>query len=493
MAMDAQILNLKTKNGVVLVPQPSDNINEPYNWSNLRKNVLICTLAFSSGVSSSLGPMISPGLVLASETYKVTLDVASTYLVGFLILFTGFGTFFTAAAASIWGKRPVFVISTLMLLVTCIWGYFSKSFESLCAMRAIQGLASAPLETLVTSTVSDIFFVHQRGQKLAIWGLTANSGVLLGQVISGYIIQNLGLLTTFGITAIMFCLILPAMVFLVPESANLLEKPGKVDEKRETNGVNNGATKRPYRKELKLFNGRISDKSFWTLALKPLRMIMFPAVVFSTFVYGSYFTLLVIFSVLSTNVFTSPQYGLTPSQVGLTNLPLLGVTLIGSPISGAVADWFARFMARRNNGIYEPEFRLVLMIPATMLSTLGFLGYGLSIDKGAPVAVPLTFMTLHSLSMPFAASASFTYVIDCHPKDANQAFVSINSVKALFTFVASMFVNGWYSTRGPKEVFTCIAAINLVLSVITVPMYIYGKRFRSVVRVTLDFPRVVLA
>lgn len=30
--LDAQNLNLKTKDGVVLVPQPSDNINDPYNW-----------------------------------------------------------------------------------------------------------------------------------------------------------------------------------------------------------------------------------------------------------------------------------------------------------------------------------------------------------------------------------------------------------------------------------------------------------------------------
>jgi MFS family permease len=47
-------------------------------------------------------------------------------------------------------------------------------------MRGIQGAAGAPVETLVTSTVSDLFFVHQRGQKLAIWGLAVLCGVLLG-------------------------------------------------------------------------------------------------------------------------------------------------------------------------------------------------------------------------------------------------------------------------------------------------------------------------
>ncbi|PGH13366.1 hypothetical protein AJ80_06360 [Polytolypa hystricis UAMH7299] len=478
--INVQSLNLKTKGGVVLVPQPSDNVNDPYNWSDVKKNIIIWTLAFASGVTISLGPMIAPGLTVAAETYKVSLDQVSTYLVGLFVLWTGAGTFCTAAAATVWGKRPVFVISTLFLLVTNIWGYFAISFESLSVMRVVQGIASAPLETLVTSTVSDIFFVHQRGKKLAIWGTTLTTGVLLGQVISGYIIQHLGLLATFGIAAMIFCGLLPAIFFLVPETANTKSrKPRGTEKTIDTIENNRNEPKKSYRKELRLFNGRISDESFWKLAIKPLPLICFPAVVFSTFIYGTFFAWLVVFAVLSTNVFASPQYGLTPSQVGLTNLPLLGVSLIGTPISGAIADWLIRFLAKRNNGIYEPEFRLFLMIPATILSTAGFLGYGLSIDRSAPLAVPLVFMSLHSLSVPFAAAASFTYVIDCHPKDANQAFVTINFVKALFTFIASMYINGWYSARGPKEIFTWITVLNLGFSVLTIPMYVYGKRFRS--------------
>lgn len=51
-------------------------------------------------------------------------------------------------------------------------------------MRLFQGFASAPFETLVTSTVQDIFFVHERGQKLAIWGFMITGGVLLGYTFS---------------------------------------------------------------------------------------------------------------------------------------------------------------------------------------------------------------------------------------------------------------------------------------------------------------------
>jgi hypothetical protein len=69
--------------------------------------------------------MVTPGFGEVIADYKVTLDQVSTYLVGVLVLATGTGTFFTSAAATVWGKRPVFVISVFVLLVTCVWGFYA--------------------------------------------------------------------------------------------------------------------------------------------------------------------------------------------------------------------------------------------------------------------------------------------------------------------------------------------------------------------------------
>lgn len=80
---------------------------------------------WDADIQNSLGPMISPGLVVASQMYHVSLDQVSTFLIGLFVLVTGSGTFFTAAWATIWGKRPVFVISAFVLLITNVWGFFS--------------------------------------------------------------------------------------------------------------------------------------------------------------------------------------------------------------------------------------------------------------------------------------------------------------------------------------------------------------------------------
>jgi MFS family permease len=140
--------------------------------------------------------MVTPALPLIAMKYNVSIDMVSSLIIGFLAFWIGFTTFFTAAGANIWGKRPFFIISTVILLATNVWGFFTRvcieirtalvfadekeSFISLAVMRVVQGIASAPLETLVTSTVSDMYFVHQRGTRIAVWGCMLASGVLLG-------------------------------------------------------------------------------------------------------------------------------------------------------------------------------------------------------------------------------------------------------------------------------------------------------------------------
>ncbi|KAM3087908.1 hypothetical protein ACMFMG_001977 [Clarireedia jacksonii] len=43
--------NLKKAGSIVLIPQPSDSINDPLNWPTTRKNVIIWILSFASGLT----------------------------------------------------------------------------------------------------------------------------------------------------------------------------------------------------------------------------------------------------------------------------------------------------------------------------------------------------------------------------------------------------------------------------------------------------------
>ena len=70
--------------------------------------------------------MVAPGIPLIAQKYGVSVDMATSLIIGFLVFWTGFTTFFTAAGANVWGKRPFFVLSAVILLASNVWGYFTK-------------------------------------------------------------------------------------------------------------------------------------------------------------------------------------------------------------------------------------------------------------------------------------------------------------------------------------------------------------------------------
>jgi hypothetical protein len=60
---------------------------------------------------------------------------------------------------------------------------------------------------------------------------------------------------------------------------------------------------------------------------------------------------------------------------------ILGTVFAEILCSGRLSDWLMIFLAKRNNGVRSPEMRLWLGYPAAILSSLGLLIWGLSIDK----------------------------------------------------------------------------------------------------------------
>ena len=73
----------------------------------------------------------------------------------------------------------------------------------------------------------------------------------------------------------------------------------------------------------------------------------------------------------------------TPQIQGLLFLGLLLGTLFAEIcLGGRLSDWLCAKLAKRNNGVRLPEMRLWLIYPAGLLSAIGLIMWGISIDKG---------------------------------------------------------------------------------------------------------------
>ncbi|KAJ8065031.1 hypothetical protein OCU04_005747 [Sclerotinia nivalis] len=146
----------KKRNEIVLNPQPSESLNDLLNWST----------AVKMAVLFILGPMVTTCSVDVATAFGVSTDQVSFNIIGVMQLTTGSGTFFTAAAVAAWENVQWFIISTIDLSINNIWGYYSDSLMSLSIMQAVQGLCASPLQTDVSATDSEIFFVHEKGKML---------------------------------------------------------------------------------------------------------------------------------------------------------------------------------------------------------------------------------------------------------------------------------------------------------------------------------------
>lgn len=119
---------------------------------------------------------------------------------------------------------------------------------------------------------------------------------------------------------------------------------------------------------------------------------------------------------MSLQVLTAPPYKLDPAQIGLTKIPHMLAALVFAPLAGMLSDSIAKFLTRKNGGIFEPEFRLLLMIIAVPVSTASFIGFGIAAEQKQPVPWILFWGTMQSVSGPFGTQAAVSYILDCYPQ-----------------------------------------------------------------------------
>ena len=58
--------------------------------------------------------------------------------------------------ARVWGKRHLYILGTILLIVSSVWGGAAKTYGSLIGARVLQGVAVAPFEALVNASIGDL-------------------------------------------------------------------------------------------------------------------------------------------------------------------------------------------------------------------------------------------------------------------------------------------------------------------------------------------------
>lgn len=197
----------KNLRDVVLVPAPSNDPDDPLNWSTRRKTLAItcmCVYTLMVGIASAA---IYSVLVPISDATGLTLGDLNSGT-GYMFLFFGWGCLVWQPLALQYGKRPVYLLSIIATLAIQVWAPHTKTNGQWIANKILQGFFGAPIESLCEVTVSaemvraedrltlrqccDLYFQHQRGTYIALYGLLLAGSNFFAPIIAGFIADGQG-------------------------------------------------------------------------------------------------------------------------------------------------------------------------------------------------------------------------------------------------------------------------------------------------------------
>ncbi|KAI4754740.1 MFS general substrate transporter [Aureobasidium sp. EXF-3400] len=665
----------QTGDGIVLEPQPDESLNDPLNWPKWRRDCALLSLGFFCMLGGGMTPVLAAGFANVSQTYGVTVpEVALT--TGLYMLGLGLGSVVASPTAILYGKRPVYLVASVVFILSAVWCALSPNYISLVLARIFMGFAVSPVECLPSATIAEIYFLHERAYRLGIYTLLLLGGKNLIPLVSAAIIQSLGWRWVFWIVAIVVSFGAILLFLFVPETfwdrtprpsrhtknhrprlmsnislasifhrghtdththeaAPELEKGEKLDlhhsesptktkgEKRlskhahfnepasdddeiapgdngkqnvpalnlptpeaseapepqtpqkvqpdaslqlpspgmqpaspgsqlspqasalspQTSALSPGsahfspgpqhlspgddpfisyrstsennhmrtnsaqfesvppspgfsvdanhpgsgytsfyraAPPKSFVETLKPYAGRLSQDNWFKVALRPFILFAYPAILWSSLVYALSVGWLIVLSESVSEIYKSRStYNFTSLQVGLIYIsPFIG-GILGTAVAGRFSDVIVRWMSRRNDGVYEPEFRLIMAIPVTISTVIGLMGYGWSVSEHDAWIVPTVFFGIISFGCCVGSTTAITFAVDSYRQYAGEALVTLNFSKNIFHgLVFSLFFNRWLEADGSKKVFLALGGIQLACLLFTIPMYVFGKRAR---------------
>jgi hypothetical protein len=194
-------------------------------------------------------------------------------------------------------------------------------------------------------------------------------------------------------------------------------------------------------KEMRPYSGYVNHVSIWDTIVRPFFLLASPAVAWATLLFTTCISWLVGISITLSQIFSAPPYNFSVASVGATNVSSFVASLLGTLIAGPLIDGIVKRMSKRNHGIFEPEFRLPVMVTYLLFTATGFFGWGQSAHQQEPWPVPVVVcMGLINLGVQLGTTGVVAYVVDCHREQAGEAFAVMNFVKNMFAFGMTFYI-----------------------------------------------------
>lgn len=361
-----------SRDKIVLNPAPSDDPEDPLNWTRRRKlwNItMVYVYTFGVGIATTVQYSI---LTNISDQTGISLADLNTGT-GLMFLFAGFaspsptllytppaclssltvsrwGCLFWQPIAITYGRRGVYILSSLLCIGPMVWTAYTSSKGIWWAHRILIGFVVAPVESLPELSVPDLFFAHERGNYMGLYTFILFGSNALAPLLAGFITKHMEwkaaiwfgtivvavttIIIFFGMEeTIFFRSVIEGINDEAPDSVLVVQESEKgnggtppVQPQEDVNTASLGTKSEPrtYWQKLSLFvflPKRPSVKQTGVMMYRPLQIFfLFPNVVWAGFLYGASLCLYQVGNATVGFILSGPGYGWASDMVGLSYL-----------------------------------------------------------------------------------------------------------------------------------------------------------------------------
>ncbi|WAO92645.1 MFS domain-containing protein [Fusarium falciforme] len=486
-----------TDHELATIPPLTDDPRDPLNFPAWRKLAALIVAALYGFAANYTSGVIAPAFQL--WPYNFPNDPRSyselTTLISVHVLFLGAANIWWVPFSNWIGRRPVLLVATLLMALSTLWCGLSTSYNSLLAARIFQGIGGAAADSVAPALVGDLYPVHQRGRAMALYTIMLCAGPLAGGLSGGYIVFRHGWKALFWVSLALSGLCCLGVALFVPETLyersfagetipatnpeKQIDQEEQVEYKQPTGTSQDHGTYKPFTIAQALGFNRPRG-SLARQFLQPWKTLALPGTWVVMLHYAGLVGGIVTISTIGSQIVAQPPY-LWGANAGLINVGALVGTVVGYLYTHMLADVsLVKKANTKRHGVAEAEDRLPTLFFPLAVATCGFFVFGFCAQyPGSKQWIGLEVgYGMLSFGLMQVPSVGFNYLIDSYHSLAADCFTMVTILRAIIAFAWTYFVADWIHDRGAAEPFGIFGMLMGLFSLLTVPLWMYGKRMR---------------
>ncbi|CAG8121567.1 unnamed protein product [Penicillium salamii] len=460
-----------TKQDPFVVSWIDEDPRNPMLFKDTSKWAITSLVSLATFVVALISSAYSGAVVEIVEYFRISEELAlvgiSLYVIGFAV-----GPLIWAPLSEIYGRRLVFILSSMFLTAFTAGAAGAKNIQTLIILRFFAGtFGSAPM-AVSGAVIADLFPLIIRGLASGLFAAAPFLGPVLGPLFGGYIAKaSGGWQWVQGFLAAFSGALCLAIIFFLPETYApvLLQKRARALQK-STGHVYRSKMDEKRMKPSKALTAALSRP--WVLLF--CEPIVFLLSLYTAIIYGILYMLFAAYPIVFQNV-----RGWSESQGGLAFLGILvGILIAVAYICLAFLDYRKRAL-KVSPGRLPPEARLPPSFPACIALPIGLFWFAwtsqTSIHWMFPVAAGVPF----GFGMVMVFLPILNYLVDAYTIYAASVLAGNSMLRSVFGAVFPLFTTYMYRNLGVNWASSIAAFLSVACAPMPVLFWLYGAKIRK--------------